>query len=104
MFFFLISDEEAEIDFQKVELLESIKYLKKVCGKISSAFTAVNDAPSTWFTDEQIKTFSKLTEASRWLNEWRVASFFKAEKFKVCEVYEFVNTRIKQKDTQSFYV
>ena len=53
--FNLISDEDAEIDCQKLELLLSIEYLKKVCGNISSVFTDVSNAPSNLFKDEEIK-------------------------------------------------
>ena len=90
--------EDAEVDFQKAELLLSIEYLQKVCGNISSVFTAVSKAPSTWFKDDKMKKMicSKLSEASRWLNEWRVASFFKAEKFKIGEVEDFLNDRVQQ--------
>ena len=53
--FNLISNEDAEIDCQKLELLLSIEYLKKVCGNISSVFTDVSNAPSNLFKDEEIK-------------------------------------------------
>ena len=52
-------------------------------------FNAVSNAPSTLFKVENvyqrimIKMFiSELSEVSRWLDEWRMVSFFKAEKFK----------------------
>ena len=79
--FTLMSDEEVEIDCQKVELLVSIESLKKVCGYISSVFTAVSNVPSIWYNDMQVLKIiaSKTREATRQLNEWPVASFFKAE-------------------------
>ena len=96
--FTLISDKDAEIDFQKAELLVSIEYLMKVCENIASLFTDLSNAPSTWFKDEKMKKmrFSKLLEVSRWLNEWRLASFFKAEKFKISDVGNYLKARIEQ--------
>ena len=46
--FNLISNEDAVIDCQKVKLLVSIEYLKKVCGNISSVFTDVSNKPLIW--------------------------------------------------------
>ena len=86
-----ISDEDAEIDFQKVELLVNIEYLENVSGSIFSVFTAISKAPSTWFEVENMieMIISELSEVSRWLDEWRVVSFFKAEKFKSVKQLSF---------------
>ena len=94
----VISDKDAEIDFQKAELLESLKYLQKVCEKISSVFTDISNAPSTWFKDEEMKKmiFSDLSKASRWLNGLLKTSFFKVEKFNIDEVGKCLKACIKQ--------
>ena len=67
----MILDEDAEIDFQKVELLIGIEYLENVCSSISSVFNAISNAPSTLFkVENMIKMFiTKLSEVSRWLDE-----------------------------------
>ena len=96
--FNLISDEDAEIDCQKVKLLESIKYLKKVCGNISSVFTDVSNKPPAWFKDEKVKRMisSKFSEASRWLYGSRMTPFFNAEKFNIREVGNYLKACIEQ--------
>ena len=83
----MILDEDAEIDFQNVELLVSIEYLENVCSSISSVFTEISNAPSTQFEAEiMIGMFiSELSEVSR-LDEWRVVSF---EKFKSVKKISF---------------
>ena len=83
----MILDEDAEIDFQKYELLVSIEYLENVCSSISSVFTAITNAPSTQLEVEiMIGMFiSELSKALR-LDEWRVVSF---EKFKSMKKLSF---------------
>ena len=83
----MIFDEDAEIDFQNVELLVRIEYLENVCSSISSMFTAISNASSTQFEVEiMIGMFiSELSEVSR-LDEWRVVSF---EKFKSVKKLSF---------------
>ena len=93
--FNLITNKDAEIDCQKVELLESIEYLKKVCGNIASLFTNVSNTPPAWFKDEKMIS-NKYSEASRWLYGWRVEPFFKTEKFKIDEVGNYLKARIEQ--------
>ena len=96
--FNLISDKDAEIDCQKVELLLSIEYLKKVCGNVASLCTDVSNKPPTWFKDENVKKMMsrKFSEASRWLYGWRVAPFFNADMFNISEVGKYLKARIEQ--------
>ena len=96
--FNLITNKDAEIDCQKVKLLESIKYLKKVCGNIASLFTDVSNKPPAWFKDEKVKKMipSKLSEASKWLYGSRVDPFFNAEKFNIREVGNYLKACIEQ--------
>ena len=67
----MILDEDAEIEFQKFELLVGIEYLENKCSSISSVFNAISNAPSTLFkVENMINMFiSKLSEVSRWLDE-----------------------------------
>ena len=96
--FKLISNEDAVIDCQKVKLLVSIEYLKKVCKNISSVFTDVSNKPVAWFKDEKVKKMipSKLSEASKWLYGSRVDPFFNAEKFNIREVGKYLKACIEQ--------
>ena len=61
-------------------------------------FTAISNALSTLLEVENMieMIISELNEVSRWLDEWRVISFFKAVKFKIGEVIELLNARIQQ--------
>ena len=83
----MILDEDAEIDFQNVELLVSIEFLENVCSSISSVFTEISNASSTQFEVEiMIGMFiSELSEVSR-LDKWRVVSL---EKFKSVKKISF---------------
>ena len=94
--FNLISDKNVEIGWHKCKLLVSIEELRKVCENISYTFTAISDDSSTLCQDEQVKIFSKLGEASTRLNDSHVAPYFKAEKFKIGEVDEYLKVCIEQ--------
>ena len=94
--FNLISDKNAGIIWQRNKLLVSIEELRKACLKFSSLFTRISDDSSTLCTDEQVKIFSELREASTRLNDSHVAPYFKAEKFKIGEVDEYLKVCIEQ--------
>ena len=49
--------------------------------------TAISNTPSTMFEIQNMieMIISELSEVSRWLDEWPVVSFFKAEKFEIGE-------------------
>ena len=61
-------------------------------------FTAISNAHSTLFEFESMieMIISEYSDVSRWLDKWRVVSFFKPKKFKIGEAIKFLNARIQQ--------
>ena len=91
--FTVISFENVGMDFQKTEMLVCLEYLAKFCQRISESFSGLVQVSSAWCEDEQtVEVISiNLTEASILLRDWRVALFFKAEKFSLDELIESLN-------------